>query len=216
MALRWKAFAPNTILKAVEIQDITDNGVVQLDTAADLADADLVNANATYVTAEHKIYQRVASGVGADKWQVFLGGGKSLQVVRATDTTNRSTTSTSYVDATGMSVTITPQKSDSAIVIMVFAEVFATGSGGSSAYGRLSITDSSNNALSGAQDNRFGTNVATTGSLFAMAVLVAYATPATTSAVTYKLRFTVDSSNVTLQLRNATTTGQLYAIEVSA
>ena len=74
MALRWKAFAPNTILKAVEIQDITDNGVVQLDTAADLADADLVNANATYVTAEHKIYQRVASGVGADKWQVFSSG----------------------------------------------------------------------------------------------------------------------------------------------
>ena len=146
----------------------------------------------------------------------FVNGGKILQVVRATDTTNRSTTSTSYVDVTGMSVTITPQKSDNAVLILTFADGVATGSSGSSAYGRLAITDSSNNAISGAQDNRFGTNVATTGAHFAMAVLVAYATPATTSAVTYKLRFQVDSANITLQLRNATTTGQMYAIEVAA
>ena len=70
MALRWKAFAPNTILKAVEIQDIADNGVVQLDTAADLADADLVNANMVYVTGENKPYVRNAAGVGADKWEI--------------------------------------------------------------------------------------------------------------------------------------------------
>ncbi|HEY7821527.1 MAG TPA: hypothetical protein VIG24_01775, partial [Acidimicrobiia bacterium] len=41
-----------------------------------------------------------------------LTSGKILQVVRATDGTNRTTTSTSFVDAS-ISVTITPQKNDS-------------------------------------------------------------------------------------------------------
>ncbi len=41
-------------------------------------------------------------------WQA-IAGGKILQVVRATDSTSRSTTSTSFVDVTGMTVTITPQ-----------------------------------------------------------------------------------------------------------
>ncbi|HEY7824430.1 MAG TPA: hypothetical protein VIG24_16430, partial [Acidimicrobiia bacterium] len=47
-----------------------------------------------------------------------LAGGKILQIVRATDSTVRSTTSTSYVDVTGMSVTITPQINTSAILLV--------------------------------------------------------------------------------------------------
>ncbi len=43
-----------------------------------------------------------------------VGGGKVLQVVRETDSSLRTTNSTSFVDVAGMSVTITPQKSDSA------------------------------------------------------------------------------------------------------
>jgi hypothetical protein len=47
-----------------------------------------------------------------------VAGGKILQIVRATDSTNRSTTSTSFADVTGMSVTITPQKSTSSILVL--------------------------------------------------------------------------------------------------
>ena len=42
-----------------------------------------------------------------------VGGGKVLQVVRATDSTQRTTNNTDWEDVTGMSVTITPQKSNS-------------------------------------------------------------------------------------------------------
>ena len=101
MALRWKAYAPNTILKAVEVQDLADNGVVQVDAAADLASADLVNANVTFVTAEHKVYTRVAAGIGADKWKVFSGGLPGLGGWADITATTGSPTKHEYTDANG-------------------------------------------------------------------------------------------------------------------
>ena len=101
MALRWKAYAPNTILKAVEVQDLADNGVIQLDTAADLASADLVNANVVYVVAEAKPYVRQAAGVGADKWQVFSGGLSGLGGWANITATTGSPTKHEYTDADG-------------------------------------------------------------------------------------------------------------------
>jgi hypothetical protein len=138
-------------------------------------------------------------------------GGKILQVVRATDSTARSTTSATAVDVTGMSVTITPQKSDSAIIII--ATFFNDTSGsGSDNRGAFQITDSSNNVILGTptlgdySSDAFVQNVAT---------MIGYATPATTSAVTYKLRF-YQVSTTSVRVLNADMTGQMYAIEVSA
>jgi hypothetical protein len=148
------------------------------------------------------------------------GGGKILQIVRATDSTSRETTSTSYVDVTGMSVTITPQRSNSAILILATGpyNVFFTSSGASN-YGYLSITDSSNNALSGAEAMEIGlANLSGTSTmqLFTSYSIIGRSTPATTSAVTYKLRFRSEGAATTVRLRNNATTGQMYAIEVSA
>jgi hypothetical protein len=149
-----------------------------------------------------------------------LAGGKILQIVRATDASQRATTSTSYVDVTGMSVTITPQKSDSAILL------WATGvanpvwsSAVTQQFGFLSIADSSNNPISGAEEAPIGSeNVSGTGTVGVNYpfTLIARATPATTSAVTYKLRFRSGNASTTFNIRNNLATGQLYAIEVSA
>jgi hypothetical protein len=78
MALRWKAFAPQTVAKAVEVQDLADNGVVQVDTSADLASPNLINANAVFVIAEMALYVRTVAGVGADKWQPVAAGANSV------------------------------------------------------------------------------------------------------------------------------------------
>jgi hypothetical protein len=148
-----------------------------------------------------------------------IGGGKILQVVRATDTTNRSTTSTSYVDVTGMSVTITPQKSTSAIIILSSFNHFTQSTLDTLNFGYYQIVDSSNNVIGGQTDHTNGVeNFTGSGNrrTFSALTLVSYATPATLSAVTYKLRFRVDNAGVSLQVRNSTTTGQMYAIEVSA
>ena len=136
-----------------------------------------------------------------------IAGGKILQIVRATDTTSRTTNSTSLVDVTGMTVTITPQKNDSAIIVM--ASLYAS-NGVSSTFMDLVLTDSSNNTLSGAS-SAFG-NLA---NMYAPLVIIGYSTPATLSATTYKLRFR-SSSGTDVTVLNTNSTGQMYAIEVSA
>jgi hypothetical protein len=133
---------------------------------------------------------------------------KILQIVRATDATERSTTSTSFVDVTGMTVTITPQKSDSAILIVSTFEAAPSTNNTM----RTQLTDASNNALSGAEQATFSGDAA--GNLIVNANIIGQSTPATTSAVTYKLRFLTNAG--TSRIRNNLCTGQMYAIEVSA
>jgi hypothetical protein len=144
-----------------------------------------------------------------------IGGGKVLQVVRATDTTNRSTTSTSYVDVTGMSVTITPQRSTSAIIILATTKSQVSVSTPGRGLAQLQITDSSDNTISGAQEANFGVQDLSS-THWQVVNLFGYATPATTSAVTYKLRFRVFDAGRTVTIINGEQTGQLFAIEVSA
>lgn len=134
------------------------------------------------------------------------GFGKVLQVVRATDATQRTTTSTSYVDAS-ISVTITPQKNTSNILLI---SNFFTYVAGTTNAGEYQITDSANTAISGAQLGQLNK-----GAGSSTLTLIAYASPATLSATTYKLRFRTNGGG-TNQLENASSTGQMYAIEVSA
>jgi hypothetical protein len=148
-----------------------------------------------------------------------LAGGKVLQVVRATDTTQRTTTSTSYVDVTGMSVTITPQKNTSALLIIATGATGTAWSTGADQYGEIRLTDSSNNTLSGSQSLTLGLlNVSIAGAAQFRTPfnIIGYSTPATTSAVTYKMRFKSQSASTTLFINNNESTGQMYAIEVSA
>jgi len=135
------------------------------------------------------------------------GVGKVLQVVRATDSTSRVTTSTSFVDAS-ISVTITPTSATS-VVVLVWSFYANTSNVGRTIFAQ--ITDSSDVALSGAEEMRF---VVASDILNTSATLFAYASPETTSAVTYKGRFAATGSAITLN--NDRNTGQLYAIEVAA
>jgi len=135
------------------------------------------------------------------------GFGKILQVVRATDVTDRTTTSGSFVDAS-ISVTITPQKSTSAIIVIWSFQALTLGSGTKSIY---QITDNTNSALSGSEGSELaggGTNLKT------QIKLLGYDAPATTSPTTYKGRFKAGSG--TAYAQNTLSTGQLYAIEVAA
>jgi hypothetical protein len=151
-----------------------------------------------------------------------LAGGKILQIVRATDSTQRSTTSTSYVDVTGVSVTITPQKSDSAILLICTGSVQAVWTtGNNDNYVALSITDNSNNAISSAENSRFGVGRlgadAANSSAFSGFALFGYSTPATTSPTTYKLRFSTTANTTAFINTGAVlSTSQFLAIEVSA
>jgi hypothetical protein len=149
-----------------------------------------------------------------------VAGGKILQIVRATDSTNRSTTSNSLSDVTGMSVTITPQINTSAIIVLAtgYWQIGFT-TGVTNQRGEYAITDSSNNILSGGNVSVGATSLTFTSpaTIDGRLELLGYSTPATQNATTYKLRFrALPASGVTNALLNSTTTGQMYAIEVSA
>ena len=149
-----------------------------------------------------------------------LAGGKVLQVVRTTITTDRTTTSSSFVDVTGMSVTITPQKSDSAIILIGSFLAGITGTGaGEQQQSNYRITDNSNNSISGGELAAIGpiNGYAVASSIWrSPVVMFAYSMPATTSATIYKMRFARGGLNVTAEILNSAQTGQMYAIEVSA
>ena len=87
MALRWKNFVPNTPLKAAEVNDLANNGCVQIDTATDLDDPNLVAANVCFEVATNTLHQRQAAGVGADKWKIAAAGGGSAVCTGGTETT---------------------------------------------------------------------------------------------------------------------------------
>jgi hypothetical protein len=130
------------------------------------------------------------------------------QVVRTTTTAAFSTTSTSFVDA-GQSVTITPTRADSKIILMV-SESLQNNS--TSHNVRLQITDASNVAISGAQDTVAIQNPSGVSSFIVVSTIMAQDAPNTTSAKTYKLRARVSDGTGTLR---AESTRQMFAFEVA-
>ena len=136
-----------------------------------------------------------------------VGGGKVLQIVRATDITQRTTVKTTSLEDANISVTISPQKADSALILIWSVSATLLNGPG---YGKMSITDNSDNEISATQCT-FGSNDTT--EVTANQTIIGYDTPATTSATTYKGMFGVNSGG-TLRLRNSSGVGQLYAIEL--
>jgi len=85
--------------------------------------------------------------------------------------------------------------------------------------GALQISDASNVGISGAQNSFLGaTNLSRSGSvaLTFIYTLMAWDSPGSISAKTYKLRFRSTNADNLSALENTQSTGQLFAIEVSA
>ena len=141
--------------------------------------------------------------------------GKILQIVRATDSTDRITSSSTYVDVTGMTVTITPTKSDSAILVICIVNG-ATNSSTDNLQGNFAVTDSSDNVLSEVLIGTNGLTGSGTRTVRAITTVFGYSTPATTASVTYKLRFMVAGASDVRSLNSAVSAGQIYALEISA
>jgi hypothetical protein len=168
-----------------------------------------VGADSSAVTTSHDY--KIADHASRLTTLEAISHGKILQVVRATDTTLRSTTSTSFVDITGASVTITPTSATSNIIV-VFSGEAVSDTGGQPAM-EIQITDSSNVALSGAEGIFFG-NFNSGEYSYNHAIVIGYASPASTSAQTYKARF--HAAGVSAKIRGDENTTQMYALEVGA
>jgi hypothetical protein len=146
-------------------------------------------------------------------------GGKVAQVVVAQTNTSFSTSSGTYVDVTGLSATITPSATSSTILVMFTANVSAN----------------SSNMILSCQLNRNGTAipgggtyVSLTNSMFTLAnsfqinaMSINYLdSPASTSALTYKIQTFHNGGTVYFFQRSDTSTvssyGSLVLMEITA
>ena len=136
------------------------------------------------------------------------GGGGIIQVVQTVKQDQFTTSSTSYVDVTGMSVTITPKFNTSKILVMVMTTVQQNGS-----RTRFDIHNStSGGRISGSTNGMQGAEGTSINLPCHMSFLHS---PATTSATTYKLQMLNTGGN-TSYFNASTHTGTMTLMEVSA
>ena len=136
------------------------------------------------------------------------GGGKILQVVNNLDTTARNTTSTSYVDATGNSLNITPSATTSKVLLLYSAQGYKAGNN----EGYLTIFRDSSN-LSTVTDNYFSFIRYGSGTLMDHPTIIFLDSPNTTSQVTYQVKFRSSGSSNAVHLFGMKS---LIALEVGA
>jgi len=176
------------ILKVDEIQDTSGNLIIKEDsnTITIGKSGDTVN---------------LASGATA-------GFGKVLQVVTATDGTERNTTSSSFVTGSNtMSLNITPSSTSNKIYLIMSS----SGEGGSGSSGFYSIFKD------GSALGNTSNGLAVIGSGTIAPIAINYLdSPSTTSQITYDVRFRVGTSGQTAKLVRQNCTSSLTAIEVSA
>lgn len=153
-----------------------------------------------------------ATGISAQP--VFAGN--VLQVVSTTKTDTFSTASTSFVDITGLSVSITPTSTSSKILVMFSVPASALGS----AAWHLNLVRNSTNIVVGNADG--ARTRATVGSYVAPATQMtqfAYQyldAPASTSAQTYKLQLKTQSSFTAYVNRTATDTDNVDYVRTTS
>jgi hypothetical protein len=197
---------PRKVFVAGEILTAADVNTNLMDQAVQVFDSSAARGSAIPSPTEGMVtYLSDSNLVEAYTGAAFKPVAGVLQVVRATDSTSRTTASTSFTDA-NISVTITPKSATS--VIYLFWSFL--GFPATDTYMRFQITDSGNTAVSGAEAGEFGSS----GLSLTSVTLIGFSTPGTTSAVTFKGRFRVTSG--TGAIRNDLNTGQLIAWEVSA
>ena len=156
---------------------------------------------------------QVNSGATAPEWAAPAGGGKVLQVVQASTTTQTTVASTNYTD-TNLTATITPTSATSTILVMVSQRFYQTRQSTSSntslqiVRGATSVfnADQSMNVGSGAPDVFLG----------GYTTLIYRDSPATTSATTYKTQGkvsnTANSGQILYQENSAPSTITLLEI----
>jgi hypothetical protein len=127
--------------------------------------------------------------------------GHVLQVVQTTKTDNFTTTSTSFIDVTGLSVSITPSSTSSKILVITDISVGSSLNG----YSIYNLVKDSTNLYQGTDTKTYvGSHIEYSNSSSHMGTLnMCYLdSPATTSSTTYKIQMRVTSGTGAVNRRS--------------
>ena len=180
-------------------------------TAADTVARLAVGANDTVLTADSS----TATGL---KWAAAAAGGKVLQVVQGTYSTEVTITNTNYTD-TGLSATITPSSSTSKILVLTTQKyfIYTTTTPVNAGFQLIRGASVVNDYLLGAPTIWAAV---TSGQLYFGGFFnISYLdSPATTSSITYKVQSKVENSGSSRQIGVNTnnTTSSMILMEIGA
>lgn len=173
-------------------------------TAADTLAALPVGTNGHVLTADSS----AATGLA---WAAAAGGGKVLQVVQGSTTTNATSTSATYAD-TNLSASITPSAATSKVLVLVAQTAGLTST--TDAICGLRIVRGATDIFTNARAVLFLTD---NSSASLMSVSLVYLdAPNTTSATTYKTQFARIGAAGTAQVQNASAPSTITLIEIGA
>jgi hypothetical protein len=182
---------------------------IPLTTKGDLFGYDTGNARIPIGTNNQVLTADSTQALGL-KWATPAGGGKVLQVVTAETSTEMSTSSTSLQD-TNITLSITPSSATSKVLVMISANT-GTANGGGETYCKTAILRGATTIFDQNSSSRTtvrlpaGNNQTQSGYTY-------LDSPATTSATTYKLQAAAaNSSTVYMQRSSATSTITLLEI----
>jgi hypothetical protein len=205
---------------------VTNTMATAIDAEGDLIIGDAADAFQRLAIGSNTHVLTVDTSVdGKIKWAAPAGGGKVLQVVQATTTTQATITATSLTD-TNLSVSITPSSASSKVLILVSQawRVNATVLGRTLALGAL-LRDSTNITINSTDNIAFGEVGVNTSSTFNSPDLNASGTwclnyldtPNTTSAITYKTQAYLNSSTTrSLFMQSGLSRSMIIALEIGA
>jgi hypothetical protein len=165
-----------------------------------------VGANGTVLTAD----SAEATGL---KWAAPAGGGKVLQVVSATTSTNASTGTATYID-TNLTATITPSSATSKVLVLFHQNGVFRSAAGNTTGVYLRLMRGATEIMVPAQDWAYtNLNQIFLGGTISGAYLDS---PATTSATTYKTQFKPGASTFTASVQESSSVSVITLLEIGA
>ena len=139
------------------------------------------------------------------------GGGKVLQVISATDSTQRTTTSTSFVTASNtLAANITPSATSSKVLILVNSTCYNSASG----YTYYTIFRDSTNVASNSSVNELTAQYGISGTNISPLSIKFLDSPNTTSQITYQAYMKVQNSTGYFNVNG--NTGSIILMEIGA
>ena len=184
--------------------------ILKVDTIQDTSGNNIINENANTITiGKSGDTVNLASGATA-------GFGKVLQVVSATDSTLRTTTSTSFVTGSNtLSVSITPSSASNKIFVIVSANI-VNGSGDGIVF--ATIFRGATNLGEATNGMAMGNSVSGITPIDHPASITILDSPSSTSALTYQLYFRSNNVSYTASLNGRSsivTKSSITAFEIA-